>query len=334
MGYDLQRAISPNRLVGLWRMMTGYHLQYIAATVSLGIAAVAKTLTYMLLRYFVDNFFIAQVASVSLTVIAIGFILLALTEGGFTFLSGTLAAKTAEGIARRLRNYIFDHIQKLTFTYHDENQTGELIQRSTSDVDAVRRFYADQAIGIGRIILLFIINFIALLNLNVTLAFISIVVLPLIVVISLFFFRRVSKAYESYQEQEATLSTTLQENLTGVRVVKAFARQQYEIDKFEQNNWEKYQRGKRLLKMHSMFWPISDTLCGFQMLIGYLTGALMAINGEITVGTYLAYAGLIVWIIFPMRNLGRIIVQLSTGMVSYGRVMDIIKETQIGRAHV
>lgn len=328
MGYDLQRAISPNRLVGLWRMMTGYHLQYIAATVSLGIAAVAKTLTYMLLRYFVDNFFIAQVASVSLTVIAIGFILLALTEGGFTFLSGTLAAKTAEGIARRLRNYIFDHIQKLTFTYHDENQTGELIQRSTSDVDAVRRFYADQAIGIGRIILLFIINFIALLNLNVTLAFISIVVLPLIVVISLFFFRRVSKAYESYQEQEATLSTTLQENLTGVRVVKAFARQQYEIDKFEQNNWEKYQRGKRLLKMHSMFWPISDTLCGFQMLIGYLTGALMAINGEITVGTYLAYAGLIVWIIFPMRNLGRIIVQLSTGMVSYGRVMDIIKETR------
>jgi len=328
MGYDLQRAISPNRLVGLWRMMTGYRIKYITATISLGIAAVAKTLTYMLLRYFVDNYFVSQTASISLTLIAIGFVLLALTESGFTFLSGTLAAQTAEGIARRLRNYIFDHIQKLPFTYHDENQTGELIQRSTSDVDAVRRFYADQAIGIGRIILLFAINFAALLNLNVRLAFISIVILPLIVAVSLFFFRRVSKAYESYQEQEATLSTTLQENLTGVRVVKAFARQQYEINKFEQNNWEKYLRGKRLLKMHSLFWPISDTLCGLQMLIGYLTGALMAINGEITVGTYLAYAGLIVWIIFPMRNLGRIIVQLSTGMVSYSRVMEIIKQTR------
>ena len=172
--------------------------------------------------------------------IALGFVALALVEGGFTFLSGRLAARTAEGIARRLRNYLFDHIQRLTFTYHDHTQTGELIQRSTSDVDAVRRFYADQAIGIGRIVLLFGINFAAVLRLNVRLALLSIIVVPLIVVISYFFFKRVSKAYEKYQEQEATLSTVLQENLTGVRVVKAFARQAYEREKFERENWRKY----------------------------------------------------------------------------------------------
>ncbi|MBE9472254.1 MAG: ABC transporter ATP-binding protein, partial [Chloroflexi bacterium] len=151
-------------------------------------------------------------------------------------------------------------------------------------------------------------------------------VVPLIVVISAFFFKKVSKAYEAFQEQEAKLSTTLQENLTGVRVVKAFARQEYEQEKFEIDNWEQFQRGRRLLMMHSLFWPLSQILCGAQMLGGFFAGALMALNGTITVGTYLAYAGLVVWIIWPMRNLGRLIVHMSTGMVSYGRVIELIKE--------
>jgi ATP-binding cassette, subfamily B, bacterial len=324
--YDLKNTISPNRLVGLWRMMKGFRLKYLGATVALGIGALAKTSTYLLLRYFVDQYFIASTAQVSLVVIALGFIGLAFLEGSMSFLSGRWAAQTAEGIARRLRNYLFDHIQNLTFTYHSKMETGALIERSTSDVDALRRFYADQAIGIGRIFLLFTINFVALLELNVKLALISIIVVPIILITSRWFFSRVSKAYEGYQEQEATLSTTLQENLTGVRVVKAFARQDYEVKKFEQDNWEKFNRGKRLVRMQAFFWPVSDTVCGFQMLAGYLVGAMMAINGEITVGTYMAYVGLIVWIIFPMRNLGRLIVQLSTGQVSYGRVMDIIKQ--------
>jgi ATP-binding cassette subfamily B protein len=145
-------------------------------------------------------------------------------------------------------------------------------------------------------------------------------------VTSILFFRRVSDAYEAYQEQDAVLSTTLQENLTGVRVVKAFARQEYERDKFEGDNWEKYTRGRRLLTMHSLFWPVSDILCGFQMLGGFFVGALMAIDGTITVGDYLAYAGLVIWLIWPMRNLGRLIVQMSTGMVSFGRVAKVIAQ--------
>lgn len=326
--YDLKNAISTNRLIGLWRLMTGFHYKYIGATICLGISALAKTSTYLLLRFFVDDYFVKGTQSVGLPIIALGFIGLAAFEGSFAFLSGRLSAQTAEGVTRRLRNYLFDHIQHLPFKYHNQMQTGELIQRSTSDVDAVRRFYSDQAINVGRILLLFIINFVALLQLNTTLALISIIVVPLVVITSAYFFKRVSKAYEANQEQEAVLSTTLQENLTGVRVVKAFARQRYEINKFERNNWEKFQRGKRLLRMHSLFWPVSDTLCGFQILAGYLVGATMAINGTISIGTYLAYAGLIVWIIFPMRNLGRLIVQGSTGMVSYNRVMEIIKEAR------
>lgn len=326
--YDLANAVSDNRLVGLWRLMRGYRWTYLAAIVALGLGAFARTGTYLWLRYFVDEILNNSPTISTLILVALGFLGLAIIQGGFTFLSGSLAAKTAESVVRRLKNFLFDHVQRLSFTYHDQTSTGDLIQRSTSDVEAIRRFFADQAIGAGRILLLFTINLAAIVTLNAQLAILSILVIPIVVLMSYFFFRRVSKAYEAYQEQEATLSTALQENLMGVRVVKAFARQAYEIDKFERENWEKFQRGKRLLTMHSLYWPISDILSATQMLAGLIIGALMTIDGTISIGTYLAYAGMIMWLIWPMRNLGRLIVQMSTGLVSYGRVMEVMRETR------
>src|SRR5581483_759990 len=201
----------------------------------------------------------------------------------------------------------------------------DLIQRATSDVEAVRKFYAEQAIGVGRIALLFLINLIALLSLNAQLALYSVVVVPVIMGMSVFFFRRVSQVYEHYQEQDAVLSTTLQENLTGVRVVKAFARQDYEISKFERDNAEKFRRGKKLLIMHSLFWPTADILCAGQMIAGYAIGALLVMNQTLTLGDYVTYMGLVVLLIWPMRELGRMIVQASTGMVSFGRLAEIIR---------
>ena len=326
MNIDILEALSSNRLVGLWRLMKGFQFEYFFATVMQGLSAYSKTLTYLLLSFFVDNYLIASTGDLPVWLIALGFVALAGMHGVFTFLSGRYAAKTAEGTIERLRNYLFDHIQNLPFSYHAETDTGDLIQRCTSDVDALRRFYNDQAIGIGRISMLFIVNFIALLRLNTQLGLISVLAVPFILGTSLYFFQKVSKAYEAYQEQDAVLSTTLQENLSGVRVVKAFARQPYEIEKFERSNWEKFLRGKKLLTIHSLFWPISDILCGAQMLGGFLIGALMTIRGEISVGDYLAYAGLVIWIIYPLRGLGRFIVQMSNGFVSYDRVFKIIKE--------
>jgi ATP-binding cassette subfamily B protein len=165
-----------------------------------------------------------------------------------------------------------------------------------------------------------------LLTLNARLALLSIVVVPLTVILSFIFFRKVSDAYEEYQDQEAVLSNTLQENLTGVRVVKAFARQEFEVEKFEKENFGKFNKGRKFYTMHALFWPFSDILTGAQMLFGYYLGASMAISGEITIGTYLAYASMINWIIWPIRNLGRLIVQMSSGLVSYGRIQEVIKE--------
>src|SRR5512136_1979481 len=285
--FDFRSTLAEKRLRGLWRMMRGYRLIYGGALGFIGLAALMNTLTFVLLAYLIDEVLGQGIYTPGvLLLVALGFVGLALLQGGFTFLGGRLAAQTSEGIAQRLRDYLFDHIQRLSFRYHDKAQTGELIQRSTSDVDAIRRFFADQAVNVGRIVLLFVINFIAIARLNAGLALFSVIVIPIVLVVSMWFFRRISKTYELHQEQEAGLSTALQENLTGVRVVKAFARQGYERNKFEQANWELFLRGKRLMTFHAFYWPVTDVICGFQMLAGFLVAAVMTIDGTLTLGEY------------------------------------------------
>ncbi len=325
--YDLQNALHENRFIGLWRMLTGFRGAFIGANLSTAMSALFKTLTFLLLQYFIDSVLgDSNPANTVLIWIALGFVVLALGEGAGTFLSGRLAAHTAEGAVQRLRDYTFDHIQRLTFTYHDQAKSGELIQRATSDVDALRRFFAEQSVGAGRITLLFLINWIAVMRINMRLALLSVVVTPFVLVVSLWFFKRIETAYEEYQEQDGKLSATLQENLSGVRVVKAFARQSFEEDKFEKENAEKYRLGRRLIFMHSLFWPISDIVIGIQMLIGFVVGAQMAMSGVISIGQYLAYAGMLIWILWPLRNLGRLIVQMSQAMVSWNRLQTLLRE--------
>jgi len=326
--FDIRRTISDHKLISLLRLMVGYRWTYTLAALSLGIAAASRSGMYLLLGRYIDRLVGPTEISQTIPWVAVLFVGLAVVQGAFTFLSGKLAAETSEGITRRLRNFLFDHIQRLSFAYHDRTKTGELIQRTTSDVDAIRLFFADRAISMGRILMLFAVNLALLMTLNVRLALLSVIVVPVTVTMSLFFFKKISKVYEDYQEQEAVLSGTLQENLSGVRVVKAFARQDYEQRKFDRENWKKFQKGKTFFTMHSLFWPFSDILSGAQMLFGYYLGARLAISGEISIGTYLAYAGMIIWIIWPIRNLGRLIVQMSTALVSYERIMKVVKENR------
>jgi ATP-binding cassette subfamily B protein len=325
---DLKEIVSQKRAVGLARMLRGNYGAYSVAALSLGISALCRSAVYLLLGYFVDNVLGKTGFENRVPLIALSFVGLALIQGVFTYLSGSLSGRTGESVARRLRNYLYDHIQRLSFTYHDKTKTGELIQKVTSDVDAVRRFVAQEAIEFGRIIMLFLVNFGLLLTINTRLAWLSIICVPFTVGMSYWFFGRISKAYESFQNQDGVLSAVLQENLSGVRVVKAFARQGYEKNKFEKENWEKYVRGKKLLLWHSFFWPLSDIITGAQMLFGFYLGAQMTIAGTITIGDYVAYVSVLIWLIWPIRNLGRVIVQMSQGLVSFDRVSGIIKENR------
>ncbi len=325
---DLSQVAAAGKVTALWRLLRGKRLAYTAAAVAVGLAALAQTGLYYILRFFVDQVLGRPELSWAIPWTAAGFVLVALIQGGLTFTSGRLAAGTAESIAKRLRDYLYDHLQRLPFSYHDRMQTGELLSRATSDVDAVRRLFSEQLIGIGRLTLLFLVHFTALLYLNVTLAVLSVLVVPVVVAISIYFFRRMEQVYEDYQNQDAVVSDRLQENLTGVRVVKAFARQEYEMARFDRENWKKYLRGVKLINLHATFWPSTDVLCGLQMIGGYYLGATMVMDGTISLGTYLAYMGLVIQIIWPIRNMGRLVAHISTGLVSLERVLEILREAR------
>ncbi|XWX05550.1 ABC transporter ATP-binding protein (plasmid) [Aggregatilineales bacterium SYSU G02658] len=325
--FDVRQTIHPNRLRSMWLLLVGYRPRYVAAVAALGLAGVMNTLSLLLLAYLVDDVLVAQPENflTLLALIAAVYVGLSIVRGLFAFVSGALAGQVSEAVALRLKDFLFDHIQRLTFSYHDKMPTGELIQRVTSDIDAVRRFFAEQAIGLGRIVLLFLINFSALMLLDWRLTLFSVAVVPVIGVMSLFFFRRVERAYDAFQEQDGVVSATLQENLSGVRVVKAFARQDFEVNRFEKENHKKFDLGKAFMMLHAVYWPVTDTLTGLQMAAGFAVGALMVINDQLTLGVFVTYMAMLGWIINPIRELGRLIVQISTGLVSFDRIASVVR---------
>ena len=322
---DMPKVLSSKKLASLWHLMKGYHTNYLVATVFLALAAFARTNMYLVLGRYLDQVIGEGFVGSDLILAALNFGAMIFLQAISSFISNWMASFTAENTTRRLRDYLFDHIQRLSYAYHAEAKTGDLLERATSDVDTLRRFFADQAVGIGRIFFIFVINLAAIYSLSPRLALISIVIIPIILVVSMIFFNKLSKAYEAYQEQEAVLTTNLQENLSGVRVVKAFARQDYEIKKFDANNLEKFNRGKKLNLMHSFFWPISDLISSAQQIFSGYTAAIMVLDGGLTIGGFVTFNSLIAWLIWPIRNLGRLIVDTSRAFVSFGRVSEILR---------
>lgn len=326
--FDMKKVLESPKLLSLWHLMKGYHLNYFVATFALAISAIARAGIFVYLGQFIDALRDGGMQNRTIMTSALAFLGLILLQAISTFVSSWMASFTAENTTRRLRNHLFDHIQRLTYAYHAEAKTGDLLERATSDVDTLRRFFADQAIGMGRIIFILVINFALIYRIQPRLAWVSITIVPLTLVISMIFFRNLRKAYEGYQEQEAIITTHLQETLSGVRVVKAFARQDYEIQKFSENNAEKLRRGKRLMLMHSTFWPVSDIICGVQHVLSTYVAATSVIDGIISLGDFVTFSGLLNWLIWPIRNLGRLIIDTSRALVSFGRVEVILRATE------
>ena len=332
---NLRKALAVGRLRAVFLLLDGHYWLYLGAILSLVLSTLAQTVIWLLLAWFADSLLASigapgapPVASGDLLLLAGIFLLLATIQAAFSFNSGRLAARAAEGVALRLRVALFDHIQWLTFRALDKQQTGDLLQRSTSDVDAIRRFFSDQALEIGRILSLFVVNLAAIMVIHVPLALVSVATVPLTVVISGLFFKRLEKVYRSYQEQDAVLSTTMQESLTAVRVVRAFARQDHEREKFGRENLERFRLGRRMLTMYSLFWPASDFGGGLQHVAGLVVGGLLVLEGEISIGAYIAYVGILHQVIWPIRELGRLIIHFSTGIVSCRRVLEVIGEAR------
>lgn len=313
---------------GIWELLKGYRALYIASIFLLGLSIACGTAGYLLIRFFIDEILVNGRWELSLLLVAGAYLALYLIRGTSAYISGRWTAFVSEKIAQSIRNTFFDHVQRLSFSYHDGVQTGELVQKAASDIDTLRRLYGEQLRGIARIVFLFSINFTTALTLEWRLALLSIVVVPVIMFVSIYFYSRIHAAYTAYQERDASLSAMLQENLAGVRTVRAFARQQFEIEKFEDQNKAKLSQGIKFEMTHAIYWPLAEFLGGIQSLVCLVAGGLMAINGSISIGTFVAFIGMMTGVIWPLQQLGRLIAHLSTGAVSYSRIRSVLIEKQ------
>ncbi len=301
---------------------------YIGVLAAIAAEIGAESAGNLIIRHLIDNIILEYRGMTLIILFTLFFVGVSLLRALFSFIEGKGKAKVSENVARNIRNQIYDHIQHLPFKYHDNAQTGELVQRSTSDVDAVRRFFAEQIPGISRIIFLFIINFIILLVLNTKLALLSIIAVPLIAFISIFFFRLIFNAYDDFQDHQGKMTAKIQENLSGIRVVRSFARQDWEKERFKKINEKQKKKGMTLLIRHTLYWPIAHTICGMQFVLTIFTGAVMVIEGTMTLGTFIAFSSMVNALIWPLQELGRTITELSKSIVSFNRINEIMKVEQ------
>lgn len=261
-----------------------------------------------------------------LLLVGVTITLVQIIRGVVSLLGGYLNAKYSETIAFKTRNTLYSHIQNLSYQYHNETETGDLIQRSTSDVEVVRRFVGAQLPEIVRISSLFFFTIIAMLQIHPRLTLVSITIVPFIFIFALLFFKRVQKIFIQTEEAESRLSTALQENLTGIRVVKAFAREKYEIERFDELNKDFRNYSEQITERMARYWSISDLLIYFQIIGTIIVGAAFVIQGDMSLGSLVAFSSMVHMILWPIRQLGRIIVDFGKATVAVSRIQEILNE--------
>ena len=251
-------------------------------------------------------------------------ILATASAGFFQYLKGHWAAKASEAIVQGLRNTLHAHLAALPATYFDTAETGDLVQRCTSDVETVRVFLAAQVVEIGRSILLVVCVTPVLFMMSADLAWVTLALLPLLVIYSLFFFGKLTYYFKEVDEAEARLTTVLQENLTGIRVVRSFGRREFEQEKFTVANHEHRDKTDRLMRLLAWFWGFSDLICMSQGGLVLFFGAWWTLRGEISLGTMVAFTMYSAYVIWPVRQMGRTLVDAGKARVSLGRLGEVL----------
>lgn len=256
---------------------------------------------------------------------AAALLVIAVCNGLLAFLRGNLAAQASEGMACNLRNRIYDHLQHLSYSYHKNAGTGDLLQRSTSDVETIRRFFAVQVIEMGRGISMLIFAFVLMWPMNAKLTLLSLICVPIVILFSFIYFKAVQKEFVKVETAEGRMTINLQENLTGMRVVRAFGQQRYESDKFEQSSKEFRDHSKHLLKLMAYFWSLSDLIIYIQIGITMLAGLSMTLGGEITVGELLSFVSYTSMLMWPIRQLGRVLADMGRSFIALNRINEILE---------
>ncbi len=317
---------------------------YLGAVLAIGIATCFEMVVPLVLRVTIDSVIGSKPIELPYWIInfieAIGgksillrnlwicggaIVILTIVNGIFLYLKGKWSAVASESVAKNIREKLYNHLQHLAYDYHIKAETGDLIQRCTSDVETIRRFLAVQFVEIGRVLFMLIFSLWIMISLNPTMTLVAISLIPIIFAFTLVFFFKVKSAFRISDEAEGKLSTVLQENLSGVRVVRAFARQKYEADKFDEKNSEYRDVTYRLIRLLAWYWSSSDFLCFLQIGAVLAFGAYFASKGAITLGTLVVFVTYERKLIFPIRQLGRILTDLGKSLVAIERINEILE---------
>ncbi|MBQ9032562.1 MAG: ABC transporter ATP-binding protein [Parasporobacterium sp.] len=255
-----------------------------------------------------------------LWVMALWLVAIALVRAAAQYGMGVLNNKGSEKLVKTMRDRVFRHIEHLPFSWHMKNHTGDIIQRCTSDVDKIRNFVAEQLSNIIRIVVLLVLSVYFMMTMNIWLTLIAVAVIPLILGYVVLYGKKLHKGFEDCDETEGQVSAMVQENLTGVRVVRAFARERYEKERFETHNAYYCGLWVKMGTVLARFFTVQDILSMLQVLLVVTVGSVFCVRGSMTAGdlvAFISYNALLAW---PVRRLGRMLVEMSKADVSIGRI--------------
>ncbi len=255
---------------------------------------------------------------------AIAVLVSASCAGIFTYVSNVSLSKGSEGFLKTMRDQLYRHIQRLPYSWHGQNRTGDIIQRCTNDVEIIRQFICSQLMEVIRIVFLVILYMSIMFSMNVRLSLIAVAFIPVVVGYSLYFYSKISKSFLEADEAEGDLTAKVQENLTGVRVVRAFGREMYEIHRFDEKNNRFANLWIRVGRFMSVYWGAGDFLTGIQAATILITATVFTVQGQITLGDLMAFVSYNASLAWPIRSLGRVLSNMSKAGVSIDRVTYIL----------
>lgn len=261
-----------------------------------------------------------------LWLVALMVVVLNVLSGVFSYFKERNTAMAGENIARTLRERLYRRMSYLPFGYHVKAETGDLVQRCTSDVDTVRRYLSTQVMEAVRAILMAVIAFAILFGRDAGAALWSMLLLPLMLAASLVFLRKITDSFRKSDESEGKMSAVLQENLTGVRVVRAFGMQQKEVEKFDAASADFRDKTFRLLRQLCVYWSSMDCVTMLQIMLTLMVCVVKVMRREITVGTLLVFVSYINMLIYPFRQLGRVLSDAGKCRVSLARIGEVLGE--------
>jgi len=330
------KTLNVFRLFG--RFMPGHKRYFLVASLATGFTIILMFLAPQVVRFTVDGIidgdpevlpavlgFLYEVPPVTALLYAALVIVFFIALGGmFNFISRLCIGRGTEGVIRNLRNTLFSHVQKLPFQWHTETLTGDIIQRCTSDVEVLHSFLSAQLVDVIRTLTLIATATVLMFVMNVPLALFAFAFVPIIVLYSLLFYGRIAEKFHKADVAEGALMVRVQENLTGVRVVKAFGREQFELEKFHEKNNAFARAWIDLGYLMGAYWGIGDIVTGVQTMGVVVFGTYLTVRGNMTLGAliaFISYSQILTW---PVRNLGRTLSEMSQASVSATRLFDIL----------